>query len=240
MLSKRPCGDAVCAARIVIPERGAALACVVQNAVRIEIEHGVFCRINQTDDIKDRAQTLDIVGDRRLVRRAFACAAEGRIAALHLLCISQTADHADIVTGGERRPERVHPDVVPVLLAPDRQKQAERKLVVLGRCGLESGSEPRNIGRPQQSETVRFMHVQYRALLLTRTASVGYYDGTGRNVILKLHIAAAGDKEIQLFLDIIQLALGAVAVRYSALLQQLSRQALCVAAEHLIGGKRRQ
>ena len=84
------------------------------------------------------------------------------------------------------------------------------------------------------------MHVQYRALLLTRTAPVGYYDGTGRNVILKLHIAAAGDKEIQLFLDIIQLALGAVAVRYSALLQQLSRQALCVAAEHLIGGKRRQ
>lgn len=97
-------------------------------------------------------------------------------------------------------------------LAPDRQKQAERKLVVLGRCGLESGSEPRNIGRPQQSETVRFMHVQYRALLLTRTASVGYYDGTGRNVILKLHIAAAGDKEIQLFLDIIQLTLGALAV----------------------------
>lgn len=90
---------------------------------------------------------------------------------------------------------------------------------------LESGSEPRNIGRPQQSETVRFMHVQYRALLLTRTAPVGYYDGTGRNVILKLHIAAAGDKEIQLFLDIIQLTLGAVAVRYSALLQQLGRQA---------------
>ena len=84
------------------------------------------------------------------------------------------------------------------------------------------------------------MHVQYRALLLTRTASVGYYDGTGRNVILKLHIAAAGDKEIQLFLDIIQLALGAVAVRYSALLQQLSRQALCVAAEHLIGSALRR
>ncbi len=61
-----------------------------------------------------------------------------------------------------------------MLLAPDRQEQAERKLVVLGRCGLESGSEPRNIGRPQQSETVRFMHIQYRALLLTRTAPVGY------------------------------------------------------------------
>lgn len=84
------------------------------------------------------------------------------------------------------------------------------------------------------------MHVQYRALLLTRTAPVGYYDGTGRNVIFKLHIAATGDKEIQLFLDIIQLALGAVAVWYSALLQQLGRQALGVAAEHLIGGKRRQ
>ena len=134
----------------------------------------------------------------------------------------------------------MHPEIVPVLFAPDRQEQAERKLVVLGCCGLESGSEPRNIGRPQQSEAVRFMHVQYRALLLTRTAPVGYYDGTGRNVILKLHIAAAGDKEIQLFLDIIQLALGAVAVRYSALLQQLGRQALGVTAEHLIGGKRRQ
>ena len=46
MLCKRPCGDAVGAARIVIPERGAALACAVQNAVRIEIEHGVFCRVN--------------------------------------------------------------------------------------------------------------------------------------------------------------------------------------------------
>ena len=102
MLSKRPCGDAVGAARIVIPERGAALACAVQNAVRIEIEHGVFCRVNQTDDIKNRAQTLDIIGDRRLVRRAFACAAEGHTAALHLLRIGQTADHADIVTGGER------------------------------------------------------------------------------------------------------------------------------------------
>ena len=63
--------------RIVIPERGAALACAVQNAVRVEIEHGVFRWVNQTDDIKDRAQTLDIVDDRRLVRRAFACAAEG-------------------------------------------------------------------------------------------------------------------------------------------------------------------
>lgn len=68
------------------------------------------------------------------------------------------------------------------------------------------------------------MHVQYRALLLTRTAPVGYYDDIGGNVILKLHIAAAGDKEIQLFLDIIQLALGAVAERYIALLQQLGRQ----------------
>ena len=140
MLSKRPCRDAVGAARIIIPERGAALACAVQNAVRIEIEHGVFCRVNQTDDIKNRAQTLYIVDDRRLVRCAFACAAEGRTAVLHLLRIGQTADYADIVTGGERRPERTHPDVVPVLLVPDRQEQAERKLIVLGRCGLEGGS----------------------------------------------------------------------------------------------------
>ena len=77
MLSKRPCGDAVGAARIVIPERGAALACAVQNAVRTEIEHGVFRRVNQTDDIKDRAQTLDIVDDRRLVRRALPVQRKG-------------------------------------------------------------------------------------------------------------------------------------------------------------------
>ena len=44
------------------------------------------------------------------------------------------------MTGGERRPERTHPDVVPVLLVPDRQEQAERKLIVLGRCGFEGGS----------------------------------------------------------------------------------------------------
>ena len=140
MLSIRPCRDAVGAAHVGIPECGTALTRAVQNAVRIEIEHGVFRRVNQTDDIKERAQTLYIIGDRRLVRCAFACAAEGSTAVLHLLRIGQTADHADIVTGGERRPERTHPDVVPVLLVPDRQEQAERKLIVLGRCGLEGGS----------------------------------------------------------------------------------------------------
>ena len=68
MLSIRPCRDAVGATHVGIPECGAALTRAVQNAVRIEIEHGVFCRVNQTDDIKERAQTLYIIGDRQLVR----------------------------------------------------------------------------------------------------------------------------------------------------------------------------
>ena len=53
MLSIRPCRDAVGATHVGIPECGAALTRAVQNAVRIEIEHGVFCRVNQTETSKN-------------------------------------------------------------------------------------------------------------------------------------------------------------------------------------------
>ena len=88
MLSIRPCRDAVGAAYVGIPECGAALTRAVQNAVRIEIEHGVFRRVNQTDDIKERAQTLYIIGDRQLVPLRF-CPVQRKGAQLYCtFCVS--------------------------------------------------------------------------------------------------------------------------------------------------------
>ena len=97
-------GDAVGAAAVGVPERGAALARAVQRAVRVQLEHGIGRRVDQTDDVKDCAEALDLVDDRRPVRRALVRAAEGRMAVLLLLRVGHAADHADIAAGRERRP----------------------------------------------------------------------------------------------------------------------------------------
>ena len=228
MLGEGASGDAVGAAAVGVPERGAALARAVQRAVRVQLEHGIGRRVDQTDDVKDSAEALHILDDQRPVRRALVRAAEGRMAVLLLLRVGHAADHADIAAGRERRPERVQPDAVPVLLARDRQEHADGKLVVLGRRGLEGGMEPRDVGRTQRAHIVRVVHVHDRPALLPRTAPVDHKDRPGDRIILELHAAAAGREEDQLFPEGVQLTLGAVAARHIAVPQQLGGQALRV------------
>ena len=240
VLGKGASGDAVGAAAVAVPERGAALARAVQHAVRVDLEHGIGLRVDQTDDVKDCAEAPDLVGEQRPVRRALVRTAEGRAAVLLLLRVGHDADHADIAAGRERRPERVHPDVVPVLLAADRQEQADGKLVVLGRRGLEGAPEPRDVGRTQRAQIVRVVHVHDRPALLPRTAPVDHEDRLGERIVLELHAAAAGREEDQLFSEDVHLALGAVAARHIVLFQQLGGKALRVLFHALLDREQRQ
>ena len=172
--------EAAGAARIVrVPERGAKrLARAVQNAVRTEIEHGAFQSVNQTDNIKDRAQTLDIVGDRRLVRRACLCSQP-----FCTFCASvRAADHADIVTGG-RTATRACIRILPALLAPDRQEQAERKPSLRVSGPERSGFPAAQYRLAAAGRRLSAPCTSSNALLLTRTARSAIGDGTGRNVI---------------------------------------------------------
>ena len=162
------------------------------------------------------------------------------MAVLLLLRVGHAADHADIAAGRERRPERVQPDAVPVLLARDRQEHADGKLVVLGRRGLEGAPEPRDVGRTQRAHIVRVVHVHDRPALLPRTAPVDHEDRLGDRIVLELHAAAAGREEDQLFPEGVQLALGAVAARHIAVLQQLGGQALRVLLHALLDREQRQ
>lgn len=148
------------------------------------------------------------------------------MAVLLLLRVGHAADHADIAAGRERRPERVQPDAVPVLLARDRQEQADGKLVVLGRRGLEGAPEPRDVGRTQRAHIVRVVHVYDHPALTPRTAPVDHKDRLGDRIVLELHAAAAGREEEHLFPEGVQLALGAVTARHIAVLQQLGGKAL--------------
>ena len=134
----------------------------------------------------------------------------------------------------------MQPDAVPVLLARDRQEHADGKLVVLGRRGLEGGMEPRDVGRTQRAHIVRVVHVHDRPALLPRTAPVDHEDRLGDRIVLELHAAAAGREEDQLFPEGVQLALGAVAARHIAVLQQFGGQALRVLLHALLDREQRQ
>jgi len=212
----------------------------VQRAVRVDLEHGIGRRVDQTDDVKDGAKAPDLVGERRPVLRAPVRAAEGRTAVLLLLHVGHAADHADIAAGRERRPERVHPDAVPVLLALDRQEQADGKLVVLGRRGLEGAPNPLDVGRPEQAHTVRVVRVQDRPALPPRAAPVDHGDRPGERIVLELHAAAAGREKGQHFPGVVQLTLGAVAARQLVLFQQLGGKALRILLHAPLGREPRQ
>ena len=218
-------GNTVCAAAVVIPERRTVLLGFAKHALLIQLQNGVRDGVHQPNDVEKRFQPADDGHRHRGIVAVILCRKHDGLPVRNLR-IDHLPDYADVMLRLSVGPKRAQSQIIPAILIPVRQKEADGKLRIFLCRRLQSLFHPLKIRITQAGKAIRLREVDFPSSVLRGFAPIRDIRQLGRHVVFKLQPAAARGEEIHPLLHGFQKTLYAVVARHIGMRKDFVRKAV--------------